>query len=156
DIKSKRADDDSYWTFELELKRFERPFVKNEMLDFFGAYKENCRYFIARVHGQEIGQLAMGYHEWNHRARIWDIYVDKGWRQGGIGTELVKFAIQKAKEWRCRSLVLETQSCNHKAISFYLRCGFSLVGFDLTAYTNEDVLKHEVRLEMGLRLPQEE
>ena len=155
DIKSKRAGDDSHWTFDLEIRRFEHPFVKNEMLNFFGAYKKNCRYFIASIQGHEIGQLAVGHHEWNQRARIWDIYVNKDLHRKGLGTELVKFAIQKAKEWRCRSLVLETQSCNHKAICFYLRCGFTLIGFDLTAYSNEDVFKHEVRMEMGLKLPQE-
>ncbi len=49
-------------------------------------------------------------------------------------------------------LVLETQSCNAPAIDFYVKNGFILIGFDSTAYSNEDVVKKEVRIEMGLAL----
>lgn len=51
-----------------------------------------------------------------------------------------------------RMIVLETQSCNKKAIDFYMKHGFSLIGLDMYAYSNEDPEKHEVRLEMGKRL----
>ena len=49
-------------------------------------------------------------------------------------------------------LVLETQTCDVPAINFYLKFGFELIGFDAAAYSNEDVEKKEVRLELGLRL----
>ena len=29
--------------------------------------------------------------------------------------------------------VLETQSCNERAIAFYKKCGFEIIGFDLYA-----------------------
>ena len=48
-----------------------------------------------------------------------------------------------------RMLVLETQSCNDPAICFYRKMGFSLIGFDLTAYSQADVEKKEVRLEFA-------
>lgn len=48
--------------------------------------------------------------------------------------------------------VLETQSCNENAIAFYNKNGFNIIGFDLYAYTNENLDKHEVRIEMGIRL----
>ena len=47
-------------------------------------------------------------------------------------------------------LVLETQSCNVPAINFYLKQSFTLIGFDIAAYSNDDVEKKEVRLEFGL------
>jgi len=48
-------------------------------------------------------------------------------------------------------LVLETQTNNSDAIDF-LRFGFELSGFDKNAYSNNDVEKHEVRLDMGIEL----
>ena len=48
-----------------------------------------------------------------------------------------------------RMIVLETQSCNEAAIAFYRKNGFSVIGFDLYAYSNTDPERHEVRIEMG-------
>lgn len=48
--------------------------------------------------------------------------------------------------------VLETQTCNERAIAFYRKCGFEIIGFDLYAYSNHDPEAHEVRLEMGKKL----
>ncbi len=39
-------------------------------------------------------------------------------------------------------IVLESQSCNKKAIDFYTKHGFSLIGLDMYAYSNEDPEKH--------------
>ncbi len=46
-------------------------------------------------------------------------------------------------------IVLETQSCNLNAISFYEKSGFTIIGFDLYAYSNDDLANNEVRIEMG-------
>jgi ribosomal protein S18 acetylase RimI-like enzyme len=64
----------------------------------------------------------------------------------------MKHAITIAKEKNARMLVLETQSCNVDAIRFYLAHGFQLIGFDTTAYSNQDIEKGEIRLELGLKL----
>ena len=64
----------------------------------------------------------------------------------------MQHAIKLAKERGARMIVLETQSCNTKAIEFYLKRGYEFIGFDTTAYSNEDIEKNEVRLELGLRL----
>ena len=44
---------------------------------------------------------------------------------------------------------LETQSFNYKAISFYKKNGFQVIGFDRYAYSNHDPEKHDMRIEMG-------
>ena len=49
-------------------------------------------------------------------------------------------------------IVLETQSCNESAIAFYRKNGFSIIGFDLYSYSNNDPERHEVRIEMGKKL----
>ena len=38
------------------------------------------------------------------------------------------------------------------AIAFYLSQGFSLMGFNACEYSNQDIEKHEVRIEMGCLL----
>lgn len=48
--------------------------------------------------------------------------------------------------------MLETQSCNTGAIAFYRRAGFSLIGLDTCCYSNKDVSRGEVRLELGMLL----
>ena len=49
-------------------------------------------------------------------------------------------------------IVLETQSCNERAIAFYRRNGFEVIDFDLYAYSNADPERREVRIEMGKKL----
>lgn len=49
-------------------------------------------------------------------------------------------------------LVLETQTCNRRAIDFYRKNGFAPIGFDLCSYSDEDRERTEVRLEMGKSL----
>jgi len=56
------------------------------------------------------------------------------------------------RESGARMAVLETQTCNERAIAFYRKMGFEIIGFDLYEYTNQDPERHEVRLEMGLKL----
>lgn len=61
--------------------------------------------------------------------------------------------MDKAKEIAARqgrrALILETQSCNTNAIGFYLHEGFELIGFDACCYTNNDIGRREVRLDLG-------
>ncbi len=84
--------------------------------------------------------------------RVWEFLVKEEFRRMGIGDMLMGLAAKAAKEKGARMLVLETQSCNVPAIAFYLKQGFDLIGFDSAAYSNEDVKRQEVRLEMGLPL----
>ncbi|MFA5526869.1 MAG: GNAT family N-acetyltransferase [Acholeplasmataceae bacterium] len=89
---------------------------------------------------------------WNNRYRIWNIAVDKKYQRQGYGKLLFSHIIEVAKSHQARALVLECQSCNDPAISFYLKQGMHFIGFDTLAYSNHDVQNKEVRLEMGMRL----
>ncbi|ADN68919.1 GNAT family N-acetyltransferase [Mycoplasmopsis fermentans] len=104
-------------------------------------------------HNKLLG-FAEGYlEEWNNRFRITNILVfDENSRHSGIGSKLMKKMIAKAKTTPARMIVLETETCNEKAIRFYQKFNFEVIGFDLYAYTNEDPKEHEVRVEMGLKI----
>lgn len=90
--------------------------------------------------------------EWNNRLRVTELWVKEGERGRGLGKKLLAFAKEEGRRQKRRALVLETQSCNTRAIAFYLREGLSLIGLDLCSYSNEDVSRGEVRLELGLFL----
>ncbi len=140
------------WKTELTLKPSEEPVERASESRFFEDFVEEPRAFAAKLEGDQVGWLEVGYHKWNNRMRVWEILVKDGFRRRGIGTALINHAIRIAKERGARALVLETQTCNVPAIDFYLKHGFELVGFDATVYTNQDIDRREVRLELGLRL----
>ena len=90
---------------------------------------------------------------WNNRFRITNIVVfDQEQRQSGIGTALLSAILSEAERTNARMAVLETQSYNFKAISFYKKHGFEIIGFDLFAYSNDAIEKHNIRIEMGKKL----
>ena len=68
--------------------------------------------------------------------------------------------MDKAKEvavrQKRRAVILETQSCNTNAIGFYLHQGFELIGFDTCCYSNEDIARREVRVNLGFFLARAE
>ena len=61
-------------------------------------------------------------------------------------------AVKRAREEKCRAVMLETQSRNENAIAFYLAYGFTLIGFNACEYGNNDLQRKEVRMEMGMLL----
>ena len=144
---SHRADS---WRIELGLKALPGPVEKGFKERLFSDHVEDPRLFVARIGGEEVGWIELGYHGWNNRMRVWNMLVKEPYRRMGIGTLLMRRAEKASRERGARMLVLETQSCNVSAIGFYLRYGFSLIGFDSAAYTNDDVDRKEVRLEFGL------
>ena len=81
-----------------------------------------------------------------------DVMFDKAARGQGIGSMLMARIKEAARASGARMLVLETQSCNEAAIAFYRKNGFSVIGFDLYAYSNADPERCEVRIEMGKKL----
>jgi ribosomal protein S18 acetylase RimI-like enzyme len=140
------------WKMELTLKSLEKPLRKSYVGTFFEKHVEEPRVFAAVLNGDQAGWIELGYEKWSNRMRVWEFLVTEEFRRMGIGNLLIKFAVKVAKEKGARLLVLETQSCNVPAISFYLKQGFKLIGFDSAAYSNEDIAKREIRIDLGLML----
>ena len=92
-----------------------------------------------------------GYLEsWNNRFRLTNICVfETNNRSQGIGELLLDRIEADAKNMNARMIVLETQSYNHKAIEFYKKHNYDIIGFDLYAYSNNDPEAHNIRIEMG-------
>lgn len=120
---------------------------------FFGEWLEDPVAFGAFADDTLLGYIEGSLESWNNRFRISNICVFAHTNRGrGIGTMLMETIQKTAKDLGARMLVLETQSCNTAAISFYRKNGFAIIGLDLYAYSNTDPDRHEVRLEMGKKL----
>lgn len=117
---------------------------------FFNEWLEQPVAYGAFENGELLGYVEGTIEQWNNRYRISNICVFADTkRHCGIGTQLMNTIMEDARQSGARMVVLETQTCNENAISFYEKNGFEIIGFDLFAYTNNDPERHEIRIEMG-------
>lgn len=135
--------------FSLERRPFPTPVEKQFTDKLLEPWLEEPRLFAAVDYGGEVGYVELSHERWNNRMRVSNLWVAEGRRRNGVGAVLMEKAVEEACAAGARALVLETQSCNDPAICFYRKMGYSLIGFDLTAYSQADVEKKEVRLEFA-------
>jgi len=90
---------------------------------------ENTDFLLASVDGRRpAGVVALRY-----RYGVWldaldccleDLFVEESARRDGLGSELVRAAIERAKECGCRRIELDVNDANEPAFSLYRRHGF--------------------------------
>ena len=131
-------------------KAFTAPVSKEFADKLYPIHWEKAQAYGILNDNELVACLEIWREEWSNRLRITEFWVAEEYRRQGMGKALMDFAKQKAYEWNCRALVLETQSCNEVAIAFYLAQGLIFFGFDRSCYGNMDVEKREVRLELGM------
>ena len=158
---------DSYYDFEISpldhdgctisivRKPAEQDIVHTpEEYDFpDGLYQDHWEkaeaYGVVGAGGEMLACIEVCPEEWSNRLMVTELWVSEGLRRKGIGKRLMDKAKEIAVNQKRRAVILETQSCNTKAIAFYLSQGFELIGFDTCCYTNDDIGKKEVRLNFG-------
>ena len=126
-------------------------FLEDEMLSdwlddpvAYGAFEDD---------GKLLGFVEGFLEKWNNRFRITNLCVFASAIRGkGVGTRLLDRIMKNAAESGARMAVLETQSYNANAISFYKKHGFVIIGFDRFAYSNDGPAEHNMRIEMGKKL----
>ena len=106
-------------------------------------------YGIVGDNGELLACIEVCPEEWSNRLMVTELWVDDSLRKQGIGKMLMDKAKEIAKLQNRRTIILETQSCNTNAIGFYLHQGFELIGFDKCCYTNKDIERREVRINLG-------
>lgn len=87
--------------------------------------------------------------EWSNRLMVTELWVHEKIRRQGVAHALMAIAKEQAVLEHRRAIILETQSCNVGAITFYQKEGFEPIGFDTCCYGNRDVERKEVRINMG-------
>lgn len=147
-----RVDSELGWGFLFMKRQFETPFHNPDHRSD-SLYSDDWKDAIA--YGAFEGDKLIGAietcPEWNHRLRITEMWVDSDHRRKGVGSALMKHVKQIAKKEGRRALVLETQSRNSGAIAFYISQGCNMIGFDDCCYSNNDMEKEGIRIEMGMK-----
>ncbi len=106
-------------------------------------------YGIVGEDGALLATIEVCPEDWTKRLMVTELFVAEPLRRQGLGRRLIDLAKRLTVEGGYRCLVLETQSSNVNAVDFYLSQGFTLIGFDSCCYRNNDLLRREVRLDMG-------
>ena len=106
-------------------------------------------YGVVGAGGEMLACIEVCPEEWSNRLMVTELWVSEGLRRKGVGKRLMDKAKEIAVNQKRRAVILETQSCNTKAIAFYLSQGFELIGFDTCCYTNNDIGRREVRINLG-------
>jgi len=135
-------------------KAFDTPYEKmpDDFDKLFQPWWDEVEAWGIVINKRLIAVIETAVEIWSNRLRVTEFWVDDAYRRQGLGTALMDVAMRRAKNEKRRVLMLETQSCNEGAIAFYLSYGFSLIGFDICAYKNNDIKRKEVRMEMGIFL----
>lgn len=138
----------------MQKKHVDEPIVHtSEEYDFpdslYQAHWEKAEAFGVMLGGELIGAIELCPEEWSNRVLVTELWVHEDHRRKGVGRALMDYAKERAVQDGRRAIILETQSCNANAIGFYLHEGFELIGFDSCCYTNADIERKEVRLDLG-------
>ena len=106
-------------------------------------------YGVVNDEGKLLACIEVCPEEWSNRLMVTELWVCDELQGKGLGKSLMDRAKEIAVEQGRRAIILETQSCNTNAIGFYLHQGFELIGFDTCCYTNNDIGRREVRINLG-------
>ena len=142
-------------TFALVRKTAEKEIVHTpEEYDFPDSlYQEHWEkaeaYGVLGLDGTLLACIEVCPEEWSNRLMVTELWVSENLRSQGVGKKLMDKAKDIALHKNRRAIILETQTCNTNAIGFYLHEGFELIGFDTCCYTNNDIGRREVRLDLG-------
>ena len=140
---------------ELVKKTFDKEVVhtqeENDFPDgLYQDYWENAEaYGVVGDNGELLACIQVSPEEWSNRLMVTELWITEELRGHGLGKRLMDKAKEIAVAQGRRAIILETQSCNTNAIGFYLHQGFELIGFDTCCYTNNDIGRQEVRINLG-------
>ena len=153
------------FTAKMVLKRFDSPVTHTpEEYDFpdklYQDFWEEAEAWgiVSQENGEKklLACIEICPEEWSNRLMVTELWVADELHRQGVGTRLMNLAKERAREQNRRAIMLETQSCNVRAIRFYLSQGFRLIGFDTCCYTNRDIERHEIRFNFGYYMDQRE
>ena len=149
------TESENAFTARLVKKQFDTPVTHTpEEYDFpdrlYQDFWEKAEaYGVVGEAGELLACIELCPEEWSNRLMVTELWVSEGLQGQGFGKRLMDKAKEIAVLQKRRAIILETQSCNTKAIGFYLHQGFELIGFDSCCYTNDDIARREVRVNLG-------
>ena len=102
-----------------------------EQLDWFNGHGSQEPIVVAEYGGEVIGWASLS--QFSHRkayagVKELSVYVERGWRGRGVGTQLLARLLQMAPQLDIYKIVLNTLPFNRRAIALYRKLGFRTVG----------------------------
>ncbi len=95
--------------------------------------------FVAEADGALCGFVDVTESAWNQAALINNLAVAPAYRRRGIGAQLVRAAVEWARQQKLRVVLLDTPTKAHPAIGLYQKLGFTFCGFNDQFYPNRDI-----------------
>ncbi|MGQ9507084.1 MAG: GNAT family N-acetyltransferase [Candidatus Bathycorpusculaceae bacterium] len=125
----------------LELERKNAQQTKEDLQALFRSDNPNekCCFFVAEHEGKIVGYSRMHLYRWNNSAYITTVLVDAEHRRKGIGTHLLKFMENFARQRKARVLMFDTSTDNAPALQLYFKNGFKICGYNDKIYENGKV-----------------
>lgn len=140
------------YSYILNEKKLQKPVLIKHKDKLFTPELINPVCFACVIDDINAGIIQMELLYESRRLRIDALSVKKEFRRKGIGTLLIDIAKETALQEDMRMIYLETQSCNVDAVKFYIENGFEISGFDLFAYSNNDLEKKFVKIRLAYLL----
>lgn len=144
-LRGGRDGRDYVWLLrEEQLGRLHRKIYDNGKLDsWIESYTETIpieemNFVLAEKNGSILGLMTWHYSRWNNCVWLADIRTRRAERRQGVGSALIATLKEVARRLEARGILLETQTDNYPAITFYKRHGFALAGFNDHLYSNTD------------------
>lgn len=125
-----------------------------EMID---RYLADSSVFLAHTTTHTVGVLVLKIA--GHEAEIMNVAVDERLQGKGIGSALIRYAIQKAKEAGLKKLLIGTADTSTSQLKLYQQLGFKQNGrivnffvdsYEAPIYENGKQAKDMIRMEMWL------
>lgn len=116
---------------EIERQCFSKPWSENAI----AAELENdsAHFFVAKLCGEVIGYIGM--HCAADECYVANVGVLKKYRRMGVGSALIKYAADTARQMKMSFISLEVRPSNTEAVRIYERFGFERVGLRKNFYS---------------------
>jgi RimJ/RimL family protein N-acetyltransferase len=116
------------WLNDREIKALTMTpdFTKEQQELFFSSLPQRANYFIRGILYNDIPIGVCGLKNITEQdAEYWGYIGEKGYWGKGIGKEIMKYIINKAKMKQLKSIYLSVADNNIRAYRLYVKCGFT-------------------------------
>lgn len=129
----------------IERSVYTHPWTRGNFADSLAAgYQCHVMECAAGIAGYCVLMVAAG------EAHLLNLSIAAPLQRRGLGSELLRFAIQLARDCGVGTIYLEVRSSNDAGRSLYLRHGFAEIGMRRAYYPAEDGRENAVTMEKKL------
>lgn len=123
DIREMRESDLDRVT-EIEKESFSTPWSRGSFRNLLA--RRDTELWVAEAEGEVVGYAVAWYVL--GEAELGNVAVAGGWRRRGIGSRLLRWAVERSRARGTRRLYLEVRESNEGAQELYERHGFVQIG----------------------------